>query len=102
MTPHENSMEVASSTGADHNGVTIALGKIEHQEHMEEMEPAISWCKAQPLIVKAYAVDDPNAPPIEKSNVKHVHFVRHGQGFHNLMADIAKAEGRTWVQVSKK
>jgi hypothetical protein len=52
----------------------------------------------RPLIVKAYALDDPNAP-ITGNNVKAVHFVRHGQGFHNLMADIASKAGRTWVKV---
>ena len=31
---------------------------------------------------------------------KTVHFLRHGQGFHNLMADLARAEGREWEQVS--
>eukprot|EP00536_Pseudo-nitzschia_multiseries_P006549 jgi/Psemu1/193353/e_gw1.140.27.1 len=52
--------------------------------------------RSRPLIVKAYPIDDPNAPSVDKSNVKHAHFVRHGQGFHNLMADLAKQEGRKW------
>ena len=29
----------------------------------------------------------------EKSNVKLVHFVRHGQGFHNVVPDVARATG---------
>ena len=42
-------------------------------------------------MVKAYAVDDPDAPSVLEPNDKVVHFVRHGQGFHNLMADMFKA-----------
>jgi hypothetical protein len=90
MTPHI----------AEHNDVTLALGKIEQEEHLEEMAPAIAAMKDRPLIVKAYAMDDPSAPSLQETNVKCVHFVRHGQGFHNLMADLAKQQGRVWKNVS--
>jgi hypothetical protein len=63
--------------------------QIECAEHLEEMEPAIVAMQEKPLKVKAYAMDDPNAPPFgddcEADTVKCVHFLRHGQGFHNLM-----------------
>jgi hypothetical protein len=65
---------------------------------MEGMDEAAAQMSQCPLIVKAYALDDPSAPTGD--NVKTVHFVRHGQGFHNLMADLAKKAGQTWVQVS--
>jgi hypothetical protein len=83
---------------AAHTSATLALAKQEHAEHMEGMDLAAKEMSQCPLTVKAYALDDPNAP--SGDNVKTVHFVRHGQGFHNLMADLAKQEGRTWVQVS--
>jgi hypothetical protein len=81
-----------------HNLVTLELAKQEHAEHMEGMDEAAAQMIQCPLIVKAYALDDPSAPTGD--NVKTVHFVRHGQGFHNLMADLARKAGQTWVQVS--
>ena len=86
-----------SSVSAAHDQVTLDLAKKECAEHMEGMDEAALEMSKRPLIVKAYPLDDPNAP--SGSNVKTVHFVRHGQGFHNLMADLASAEGRKWVQV---
>ncbi len=79
--------------------VTATLAKKEQGEHLEEMAPASDAMRKRPLIVYAYPVDDPNAPLVGK-NVKCVHFVRHGQGFHNLMADLALAQGRKWENVS--
>ena len=81
-----------------HNEVTLALAKQECAEHMEGMEEASAEMRKRPLRVKAYSLDDSNAPS-GGENVKTVHFVRHGQGFHNLLADMAKKEGRKWVQV---
>ena len=86
--------------GVAHTEATIALAKQEHAEHMEGMMDAKAEMAKKPLIVKAFALDDPDAP--STGNTKTVHFVRHGQGFHNLMADLAKQAGRTWVQVSSE
>jgi hypothetical protein len=83
---------------AAHSAVTLELAKKECALHMEGMAEAAVEMSKLALIVKAYKLDDPNSP--SGDNVKTVHFVRHGQGFHNLMADLAKAEGREWVQVS--
>ena len=82
----------------EHSQVTLDLAKQEHAEHMEGMDEAAEAMKQRSLKIKAFALDDPNAPT--DGNVKTVHFVRHGQGFHNLMADLAKKNGVTWVQVS--
>ncbi len=79
-----------------HSITALANAKDDHKEHMEGMLEAAETMKARPLIVKAYALDDPDAPSLDNPNVKHGHFVRHGQGFHNLMADLAKEAGRTW------
>jgi broad specificity phosphatase PhoE len=79
--------------------VTLTLAKQECAEHMEGMDEAIAEMKKLPLRIKAYALDDPHSPIGE--NVKTVHFVRHGQGFHNLMADLAKKRGQTWKQFSR-
>jgi hypothetical protein len=83
---------------AAHSAVTLELAEKECALHMEGMAEAAVEMSKLALIVKAYKLDDPNSP--SGDNVKTVHFVRHGQGFHNLMADLAKAEGREWVQVS--
>lgn len=79
-----------------HSEAALANAKDDYKEHMEGMDEAAKAMKERPLLINAYAMNDPNAPSFEKCNVKHVHFVRHGQGFHNLMADLAKQEGRTW------
>lgn len=84
---------------ASHSDVTLALAKQECAEHMEGMDEAIAEMETRRVLVKAYSLDDPNAPM--SGDIKTVHFVRHGQGFHNLMADIAKKEGREWVNFSK-
>jgi broad specificity phosphatase PhoE len=86
------------SAAAAHSAVTLELAKKESAEHMHGMQEVYDAMRERDLIVKAYALDDPNAPANDAANVKVVHFVRHGQGFHNLMADLAKASGREWVQ----
>ena len=95
-----------SKKAARHSEIALAVGKSDFDEHMEGMTECEERMKSRPLVVKCYAVDDPNAPsPItttvdnNKANTitKLVHFVRHGQGFHNLMADLAKEDGKTWT-----
>lgn len=87
----DDKMEAAAA----HNDATIALAKKESAEHMEGMAELYQTMRQRPLIIKAYAVDDDSAPV----DAMTVHFVRHGQGFHNLMADLANAAGREWKQV---
>lgn len=77
----------ASDVGGDandvtaHNAVTLALAKKEIGEHMEGMAELYKKLRSRSLTVKAYAVDDPRAPSEPtNSNVKTVHFLRHGQG----------------------
>lgn len=91
MSPKET-MEAAA-----HSETTIALSKEQYAEHMEGMDEAAKHVQNRPLVIRAYALDDPNAPT--SGNLKTAHFIRHGQGFHNLMADLAKQQGRTWVRV---
>lgn len=86
-----------AAAAAQHSEATIALAKKESAEHLHGMKEAYEALRKRPLIVKAYAMTDPNAP----TNAKTVHFVRHGQGFHNLMADLANAAGTKWEQFSK-
>lgn len=86
---------------AAHSQATLDLAKKESAEHMHGMEELVEEMKKRNLQIQAYALDDPNAPTDDGGKtVKTVHFVRHGQGFHNLMADIASSEGREWIQVS--
>lgn len=86
-----------AESGAAHSEATLALAKKESAEHMHGMQELYDDMRKRPIVVKAYALDDPKAP----ENAMVVHFVRHGQGFHNLMADIASSEGREWVQFTQ-
>jgi broad specificity phosphatase PhoE len=91
----------ASCVATEHDAVTIALSKKESAEHLEAMGGLSDYMRSKPLLVQAYAMDDPNAPSSDEQvnvKVKVVHFVRHGQGFHNLMADMFKARGVEWEQ----
>jgi len=54
----------------EHNAVTIALSKKESAEHLEAMGGLYDHYRTMPLLVKAYAFDDPNAPSTTKDNVK--------------------------------
>lgn len=85
---------MASNDKTAHSEVTLALAKKEHAEHMDGMAELKAHMKTKPIKIKAYKLDDPNAPP----DAKTVTFVRHGQGFHNLLADLAKAAGKEWQQ----
>lgn len=102
MTPKAVQADTVSSS---HTAVTLGLAMKESAEHMEGMRDVYVALRDRPLIIKAYALDDPNAPPllsdVDSTNVKTVHFVRHGQGFHNLMADLATAAGVEWTQFSR-
>eukprot|EP00563_Minutocellus_polymorphus_P019988 CAMPEP_0197718946 /NCGR_PEP_ID=MMETSP1434-20131217/2895_1 /TAXON_ID=265543 /ORGANISM="Minutocellus polymorphus, Strain CCMP3303" /LENGTH=275 /DNA_ID=CAMNT_0043303641 /DNA_START=27 /DNA_END=854 /DNA_ORIENTATION=+ len=86
----------------DHQAVTLELAKKESAEHLNQaMLELFAFMRNRPLIVKAYALGTPNTPKVGGKNVKVVHFVRHGQGFHNLLADLASQDGRKWEQYSK-
>lgn len=89
----------ASSTSSDlaQSASALQIAKQEAAHNLVGMEEAREKIQQQPLRVKAYLLNDTNAP----ANAKIVHFVRHGQGFHNLMADLAKARGDTWKQDTK-
>jgi broad specificity phosphatase PhoE len=88
-----SSADVASA----HSEATLALAKKESVEHLHGMSELYAAMRQRPLTVKAYTL----SASASGGNVKTVHFVRHGQGFHNLLADIASASGVTWTQFSR-
>ena len=81
-----------------HDAVTLALAKKESAHHYEGMQELYNSLRKRPLLIQAYTLHDESSPPATDKNVKIVHFLRHGQGFHNLMADMAAAQGREWTQ----
>ncbi len=90
-----------SASSADHSSLTMQLAQRESAEHMHGMDEVYRSMRNRPLTIKVYALDDPQAPTTKSDgNVKVVHFVRHGQGFHNLMAEVYEEQGRKWVSVS--
>jgi broad specificity phosphatase PhoE len=80
---------------AAHNAAALETATKDSAEHMEGMSEVYQEMRQRPLIVKAYSLDE--GPSGSNSNVKTVHFARHGQGFHNLMGDVAMEQGRKWV-----
>ena len=84
------------ATDTSHSEATLALAKKESAEHMHGMKELYDDMRNRSLHIQAFAMDDVHAP----ANAKILHLVRHGQGFHNLMADIASSQGRQWIQVS--
>ena len=91
-----------SSLLTNHNDVALQLAKKESAEHRHGLTELQAVMRQRPLRVKAWSVNHAKAPPAIYSktcpNIKTVHFIRHGQGFHNLMADQAAAAGKTWKQ----
>lgn len=82
----------------DHTDAALALGELDYEEHIQGSKECYEEMMQRPLVVKCYVNSAENKKNKMKTNTKLVHFVRHGQGFHNLMADLAKEAGRTWKQ----
>eukprot|EP00979_Chaetoceros_neogracilis_P008139 scaffold1798_cov273-Chaetoceros_neogracile.AAC.7 len=95
------SPEVAPTEAISHDLVTLALAKKESAHHYEGAEELFNTMRGKSLWVNAYAMDDPSAPPLTDPNIKVCHFIRHGQGFHNLMADMYSSQGKEWTQFKK-
>lgn len=92
------------SCSTKHNDVTLALAQKESRQHHEGMSELYSYMRNKPLIIKAYSSSHPNYlketnPKLKCS--KTVHFLRHGQGFHNLMADMYASAGKEWNQYER-
>lgn len=89
----------SDSQSSSHDAITLALAKKESAEHLHGIEELYASMRQRPLLVKAFALhDEASLPSGKEENVKVVHFLRHGQGFHNLMADMAVAQGKQWEQ----
>jgi broad specificity phosphatase PhoE len=80
-----------------------AVARRDYLEHMEGMDKLKDRMRRRALRVHAFPVDsdedvwgcvDDDASGV----VKVVHLVRHGQGFHNLLAEIYHEQGRIWAQ----
>lgn len=98
MSPPSLPVKSIDDSATAHNDVTLDLAKKESAHHLgKEMDDLYSMMRNRALTIKAYRISDPNSPTAAE-NVKTVHFVRHGQGFHNLMADMAHEAGRDWTQ----
>jgi broad specificity phosphatase PhoE len=81
------------------NDVTLELAKHECAEHMQGMKEVYEEMRKRSLQVKVFPLNCPTSP----ENCKVIHFIRHGQGFHNLMADTAKINNVSWTNfVSSK
>jgi len=70
--------------------------------HYEGIKDVYREMRKKPLHVRACRTDDMSTPLVNDhtTNVKIVHCIRHGQGFHNLLAEIFYSHGRRWKQFS--
>ncbi|CAB9529608.1 mutase-like protein [Seminavis robusta] len=75
----------------------LEIDQKDMEEHMQGMPKVYASMRDRPLTVKAYAFDDPKAPV----DAVVVHFVRHGQGFHNLIASLFSCQGKEWEPYSQ-
>ncbi|KAL7575900.1 hypothetical protein ACA910_000702 [Epithemia clementina (nom. ined.)] len=109
---------VVAPSAIAQSDAAISLAEKESAEKMHGMKELYNAMRQRPLIIKAYALHDTNCPSIDdddddnnnnnindknnnndkRKNIKTVHFIRHGQGFHNLMADQYKMLGKEWTQ----
>lgn len=88
--------------------VTLTLAELESSEHLRDMhkESIPAAMTTKPLKVYAYAINDPSAQSLastvqsrnNNNDIKIVHFVRHGQAFHNFLADTYTVNGLKWKQ----
>ena len=65
---------------------------------MQELYDAM---RSRPLRVTAVPLGAGFVKTSAFEKAKVVHFIRHGQGFHNLMGDIYHGSGREWIQYQK-
>ena len=86
--------------------VTLALAKKESAEHLgKEMDDLRADMLSRSVTVTAKLQDPSCASSASLSTgskkmvkTKTVHFMRHGQGFHNLLADMRRSAGQNWTQ----
>jgi len=84
---------------ATYSQVTLSLAEKESAEHMHGMDECKKLMQTKPLKITAFAMDDPGAPSLrDTKHAKLVHFIRHGQGFHNFVADLHHEVGIEWTQ----
>jgi len=73
--------------------VTLQVALKESAEHLVGMSECRAAMEGKKLKIEAYALGDESN---KNCCCKVVHFVRHGQGFHNLLADIYTQSGVKW------
>lgn len=95
---------VKAMVNIDHNDITLDLAKKESASHFHGMQELYDEMRKRPLKIRAVPVDeiiDDKTSSDTVTKVMTCHFIRHGQGFHNLMADLFHGAGKQWTQFEK-
>jgi broad specificity phosphatase PhoE len=85
--------------------ISIELAKKESNEHMIGLDVVYQVMRHRPFLFQAYndmmTMNNRNEHfdriVSESTNMKTIHLIRHGQGYHNLIADIAKRNNVSWT-----
>lgn len=90
------STSTSTTTSANplQNAIALKTAKIEGHAHLEELKKAGVIGLTRPVKIIATPLSS------ETGHDKIVHIIRHGQGFHNLMADIYRKNGIKWKSFS--
>lgn len=101
----ENHLEdTTANNNTKRTAVSIELAKKESIEHMIGLDVVYNNIRCRSFLFNAYSTNhiftndqENNNNNQSLHNIKTIHLIRHGQGYHNLIADISKQNNIQWT-----